>query len=285
MAIDRSPLNGGADTNDRGLTLVEVCLAMLILSTAALAAARLSVVSLNMVVAARLQSETTVLAVQKVEQLRSLAWRFVDAGVLQPVGDSSTDLSQEPMTGGGGGLSPSPTGTLSTNTPGYVDYVDKHGRWVGTGPVPPGICRFHSQMEYRALAFKSERLIGPARPRHHGRPGLSIVSHLSPSSSCRRRGGGDGADTKGGLMFSLLEALVALALTLVLIGAAVPLVTSNSVVAATAPEMVDEQQRARLGAEGLIRDLTMAGAGLSVGATRWAARWPRLLRSSRAGWG
>lgn len=142
MAIDRSPLNGGADTNDRGLTLVEVCLAMLILSTAALAAARLSVVSLNMVVAARLQSETTVLAVQKVEQLRSLAWRFVDVGALQPVGDSSTDLSQEPMTGGGGGLSPSPTGTLSTNTPGYVDYVDKHGRWVGTGPVPPGSAVF-----------------------------------------------------------------------------------------------------------------------------------------------
>ena len=66
-------------------------------------------------------------------------------------------------------------------------------------------------------------------------------------------------------MFSLLEALVALALTMVLIGAAVPLVANNSVVAATAPEMVDEQQRARLGAEGLIRDLTVAGAGLSVG--------------------
>jgi hypothetical protein len=66
-------------------------------------------------------------------------------------------------------------------------------------------------------------------------------------------------------MFSLIEALVALALTLVLIGAAVPLVVSNSAVSATAPEMIDEQQRARLGAEGLIRDLTVAGAGLSVG--------------------
>jgi hypothetical protein len=115
---------------------------MLILSTAALGAARLSVVSLTMVVAARLQSETTVLAVQKVEQLRSLAWRFVDAGVLQPVSDSTTDLSREPMTAGGGGLSPSPTGTLSANTPGYVDYLDKHGRWVGTGPAPPASAVF-----------------------------------------------------------------------------------------------------------------------------------------------
>jgi hypothetical protein len=66
-------------------------------------------------------------------------------------------------------------------------------------------------------------------------------------------------------MFSLLEALIALALTLVLIGAAVPLVADSSAVAATAPEMADEQQRARLGVEGLIRDLTVAGAGLSVG--------------------
>jgi len=67
-------------------------------------------------------------------------------------------------------------------------------------------------------------------------------------------------------MFSLLEMLIALALTVVLIGAAVPLVAANSGVSATAPEMLDEQQRARLGMEELSRDLAMAGAGLSVGA-------------------
>ena len=67
-------------------------------------------------------------------------------------------------------------------------------------------------------------------------------------------------------MFSLLEMLIALALTVVLMGAAVPLVVANSGVSAAAPEMLDEQQRARLGMDELSRDLATAGAGLSVGA-------------------
>jgi hypothetical protein len=66
-------------------------------------------------------------------------------------------------------------------------------------------------------------------------------------------------------MFSLLETLIALALTVVLMGAAVPLVAANSGVLVAAPEMLDEQQRARLGMEELSRDLGMAGTGLSVG--------------------
>ena len=66
-------------------------------------------------------------------------------------------------------------------------------------------------------------------------------------------------------MYSLLEALIALALTVVLMGAAIPLVAANSGLSAATPEMLDEQQRARLGMEELSRDLGKAGAGLSVG--------------------
>jgi len=66
-------------------------------------------------------------------------------------------------------------------------------------------------------------------------------------------------------MFSLLEMLIALALTAVLMGAVVPLISANTGLTAAAPEMLDEQQRARLGMEELSRDLGMAGAGLSVG--------------------
>jgi hypothetical protein len=186
MALDCSRSNVRPAANDAGLTLIEVCLAMLILSTAALAAARLSVVSVNLIVSARLQSETTTLAVQKAEQLRSLAWRFVDVGVLQPVSDSTTDLSQEPMTGGGGGLSPSPTGTLSANTPGYVDYVDKHGRWVGTGPVPPGSAVFIRRWNVAAL---------PSNPSDSLVLRVLVTTVVrdsqSPPTSPRRRLGGD----------------------------------------------------------------------------------------------
>jgi prepilin-type N-terminal cleavage/methylation domain-containing protein len=127
---------------DDGLTLIEVCVGMVVLSIAALGSAGLSDVALNMVTAARIQTTTTVLAAQKMEQLRALAWQFVDAGVLVPVTDTATDLSQDPMAGGGAGLSTSPGGTLLTNTPGYADYLDKHGVWSGNGGSPPAAAVF-----------------------------------------------------------------------------------------------------------------------------------------------
>lgn len=65
--------------------------------------------------------------------------------------------------------------------------------------------------------------------------------------------------------FSILEALVATVMTMVVMGAALVLAERNVVVAGTAPEMVDEQQRARAGADLIVRDLLLAGAGMSVG--------------------
>jgi type II secretory pathway pseudopilin PulG len=65
--------------------------------------------------------------------------------------------------------------------------------------------------------------------------------------------------------FTLLEALVSVTLSLLVIGAAIPLMTTNSAVAVAAPEMADEQQRARAAADALARDLALAGAGMSLG--------------------
>jgi prepilin-type N-terminal cleavage/methylation domain-containing protein len=127
---------------DEGLTLIEVLVGMVVLSVAALGSAGLSVTSLNMAAAARLQTMTTVLAAQKMEQLRALAWRFADSGVLLPVSDVVTDLSGDPMAAGGTGLSSSPGGTLLANTVGYVDYLDKHGAWAGNGGSPPAAAVF-----------------------------------------------------------------------------------------------------------------------------------------------
>lgn len=74
---------------------------------------------------------------QKLEQLRALRWALAaDSGL--PDADESTDSSTEPATSSGGGLSPSPAGTLAANIPGYVDYLDARGGWVGTGATPPG---------------------------------------------------------------------------------------------------------------------------------------------------
>jgi len=110
---------------------------MVVLMIAGLAAARLSLISLRAVGSARLETQASALATQKMEQLRSLTWRWDYGAVLQEVSDGATDVSQQSAVGGGSGLHVSPASSLSTNTLGYVDFLDRHGQWVGTGAVPP----------------------------------------------------------------------------------------------------------------------------------------------------
>jgi len=123
-------------TSDGGFTLVEVVIAMMLLSMVALGVAQLFGIAIQRNMAARYQTSTTVLAGQKLEQLRALTLGF-DAASGLPVTDLSTDLTTEPPSSGGAGLNPSPANSLSTNTPGYVDYLDSRGNFLGTGGAPP----------------------------------------------------------------------------------------------------------------------------------------------------
>jgi hypothetical protein len=63
----------------------------------------------------------------------------------------------------------------------------------------------------------------------------------------------------------LMESLVSLALMLVVTGAAFSLINPNTATSQTQPEVMDMQQRARIGADMLSRDLIMAGAGVYSG--------------------
>ena len=65
--------------------------------------------------------------------------------------------------------------------------------------------------------------------------------------------------------FSLVEALMAVCLTLVVTSAAFGLVMPAAALSQTQPESMDMQQRIRVAAEALLRDLKMAGAGLHAG--------------------
>lgn len=136
---------------DDGLTLIEVCLAMLIIGVAALAAGRLVGVSLQAVLAARQQTSATYLAGQKLEQLRSLTWRFDEHAALQPVSDVTTALDAATPAGGGSGLQPSPSNSISANTGGFVDFLDERGQWVGTGSAAPSAAVFIRRWNVRSL--------------------------------------------------------------------------------------------------------------------------------------
>lgn len=121
-------------------SVIEVVVATAIAVVAILGLAPLAVIGTRAVLAARHQTSTTLLAIQKMEQLRSLAWGFTEVAGGLPgaaVADLTTDLSVDPPGQGGTGLSPSPAHALALNTPGYVDYVDEAGAWIGTGASPP----------------------------------------------------------------------------------------------------------------------------------------------------
>ena len=120
---------------ETGSTLVEVIVSMLITVTALVSMAQLFAVSTGSNLAARNNTFSTVLAEQKLEQIRSLTWGFDPQGL--PLSDFTTDTSVSPEAPGGTGLQPSPGSALQQNTVGYVDHVTAKGDIVGNGTQPP----------------------------------------------------------------------------------------------------------------------------------------------------
>jgi prepilin-type N-terminal cleavage/methylation domain-containing protein len=107
----------GMTVGDRGFSLIEALVAMTIMLVGVLPLAQLMAASTRSNASARANSLATWLAVAKAESLRAIEW-------------------------GNAGLAPSPAGALSTNTPGYVEYLDGRGTTLsdtglvaGTPPV------------------------------------------------------------------------------------------------------------------------------------------------------
>jgi len=121
---------------EQGFSLVEVLLATTLLTVAIVSLAQLFAVSTRANTNAKLTTFTTVLAQQKMEQLRSLTWGFDAQGL--PLTDTSTNITAavEAPTGGRG-LTPSPAGALGENTDGYCDFLDRNGQSLGGGTTPP----------------------------------------------------------------------------------------------------------------------------------------------------
>ena len=125
-----------------GFSLLEVMIATSLLTVAISSLAQLFVVSARANTSARATTYASVLAQQKMEQLRGLTWGFDSLGL--PLTDTTTDVSVVPEKAAPGrGLSPSSTGggagTLGVNTDGYCDFLDDSGRWLAGGTsAPPG---------------------------------------------------------------------------------------------------------------------------------------------------
>lgn len=118
----------------RGASLLDALIAIAIVIAVSAGVAQLILWSRRATWSASTKTVAVVLAEEKMERLRGLAWEADTAG--NPVSDGMTDLSVEPAGTTGRGLQPSPTGTLLANTAGYVDYADAGGQWCGTGTTP-----------------------------------------------------------------------------------------------------------------------------------------------------
>jgi len=123
-----------------GFALLEVVTASAIVATIAAGAAVVLEKSIQTTYRSRMRTLATIAAAEKMEQLRSLRWTHtVTAGpsIIMSDSDVTTDVSNHPETDDGPGLLAAPSGTLTASVAGYVDYLDRDGRWIGTGTSPP----------------------------------------------------------------------------------------------------------------------------------------------------
>jgi type II secretory pathway pseudopilin PulG len=167
---------------ERGFSLVEAVVATSLLAVVSLGVAQLFAASTLAGRAARDQTSAALLAVQKMEQLQSLEFSCAgctseSAGSL--VTDFQTNLAVDPPGGGGPGLSASSADTLESDTPGYVDYLDAAGRWIGTGTAPPPGTSFIRRWAIRPL---------PSAPAEE----LLLLVRVVPARVDARRNGGAG---------------------------------------------------------------------------------------------
>jgi type II secretory pathway pseudopilin PulG len=121
---------------ERGFSLLEVLFATTMLIVGVAGLAQLFALSTRTNTSARATTFASVLAQEKMEQLRGMTWGFDSLGL--PLTDTSTNIAAATETPTGGtGLTPSPTGSLGNNIFGYVDYLDATGKSLGSGSNPP----------------------------------------------------------------------------------------------------------------------------------------------------
>jgi prepilin-type N-terminal cleavage/methylation domain-containing protein len=132
-----------------GFSLVELLLAMALLTLVAWGMVQLILSTRASVDVARRVTVGSALAGEKVEQLRSLVFAYDGAGTA--VTDRETDLTVVPERPGGGvGLRSSPADALQRNVEGYCDFLDGRGRAVAG--VPSSGAAFVRRWSIRPLA-------------------------------------------------------------------------------------------------------------------------------------
>lgn len=121
---------------EAGFSLMETMVATLLLAVSLVSVAELFAIATRANFTSKTTTAVSVIAAQKMEQLRSLTWGFDRLGL--PISDFVTDTAVDPPAKTGGtGLSVSLGNTLAENVAGYVDYLNSNGQSLGGGATPP----------------------------------------------------------------------------------------------------------------------------------------------------
>jgi type II secretory pathway pseudopilin PulG len=123
-----------------GFGLIEAVVSAGVVVTIATGLLQLMSMSVTSVRAAADDTSALLLAIQKMEQLRGLAWTYDMSG--RRLSDFTTNASSRAPASGGRGLMQSPPDSLTRNASGYVDFLDSSGHWIGSGSTPPSGAAF-----------------------------------------------------------------------------------------------------------------------------------------------
>lgn len=137
-----------------GFALLEVVVTAALVVTIAAGASHILSIAVRASHDARVRTMAAILAAEKLEQLRSLAYTHsttVSPAISISSSDVTTDLSTDPATDAGPGLLPSPPETLDRDTAYYVDYLDGTGRIASGGGSPPAAAAFVRRWAVRPL--------------------------------------------------------------------------------------------------------------------------------------
>lgn len=148
--------------DSRGFALLEVLITAGIVITIAAGASQIVAIAIRVSHGARVRTMSTLLAAQKMEQLRSLAWTHTTTtspAISISSSDVTTDLSTDPASDAGPGLLPSPADALQSNVESYVDYLDGNGRWLGRGAAPPDSAVYIRRWAVQPLASDPENIL------------------------------------------------------------------------------------------------------------------------------
>ena len=158
-----------------------------------------------------------------------------------------------------------------------MDYVDRGGAWVGSGATQPATAAYIRRWSIQPLPTNPNNtlviqvLVTPiANEAARGeRP--------APAADARRHAAGDGADEESFMTarqrlqseagFSLIELLVSAAIMLTVTGAIFSLMAPAPGTTQAQTEVADMQQRVRIGADVLFKELVMTGAGIQGSVT------------------